>query len=197
MLLILGTTIPALPAAAQERASPPRPGVGQLPPGSYLASCRGARLNGNMLSAQCPGPSGAPIMSSLDTNSCRGRDIANDRGYLRCDGGGGGGPRPPRPPGPVPPTPPGPQPPMPPGHNVQAIVYTRADFRGQQLVVRGPIANLANYRGFNDAIRSVRITRGSLTVCADARYQGRCVTLRSSARDLNAVGMANRISSIR
>ena len=188
VLLLLGVA-PALPAIAQERASPPRPGGGgaQLPPGSYLNTCRGARLNGNMLSAQCPGPTGAPIMSSLDTNGCRGRDIANDRGYLRCNVVGG--PRPPQPPGPVPPTPP--------GQGLHAIGYTKANFRGRELVIRAPIADLANYRGFNDAIRSLRVVRGRPTVCADRRYQGRCITLRESSRDLNAAGMANRISSIR
>lgn len=199
-------------AFAQERTSPPRPpggGSSQLPQGSYLQTCRGANLNGNMLSAQCTGPTGAPVFSTLDTNGCRGRDIANDAGYLRCSSGAG--PRPPQPPRPQPPRPepPRPQPPRPPepprpvppqppvGGNFEAIVYTSANFRGQELRVRGPIANLANFRGFNDNVRSIRIVRGAAQVCVDARYRGQCVTLRRSVPDLRSVRMDNRISSIR
>lgn len=139
----------AVSVVAQERTSPPRPpgGSGALPSGSYSRTCRGANMNGNILSAQCPGPSGAPIFSSIDTNGCRGRDIANDGGYLRCNSGGG--PRPPEPPRPVPPrpVPPRPIPPVPPrpippeppvGGNFEAIVYTRANFQGQSMRIRGP-----------------------------------------------------------
>jgi hypothetical protein len=196
-----------LSAFTQERTSPPRPpgggNSGQLPQGSYLQTCRGANLNGNVLSAQCTGPTGAPVFSSLDTNGCRGRDISNDRGYLRCNAGGGGGPRPPepprpQPPRPVPPQPPRPIPPRPPvGGNFEAIVYTGANFRGQELRVRGPISNFGDFRGFNDNIRSIRIVRGAAQVCVDARYRGQCVTIRRSNPDLNSIRFANRISSIR
>lgn len=184
----------------QARTSPPRPPVGgSLPPGSYQRTCRGANMSGNMLSAQCPGPTGAPIYSSIDTNGCRGRDISNDRGYLRCNSGGGGGPRPPEPPRPVPPQPPRPVPPRPPVGNgsFQAVVYTGANYSGRYMTVREPIANLANFSGFNDNIRSIRIIRGRAQVCVDSRYNGHCVTIGRSYRDLHQIGMANRISSIR
>ena len=76
--------VSASAVTAQQSTSPTRPpSGGQLPSGSYQQTCRGANLNGNMLSAQCTGPISAPIFSSIDTNGCRGRDIANDRGYLR------------------------------------------------------------------------------------------------------------------
>lgn len=183
-------------ASAQERSSPPRPGHSTPPAGSYQRTCRGISMNGNMLSAQCTGPTGAPVHSSIDTNGCRGRDIANDRGYLRCNGGG---PRPPVPPRPIPPRPipPRPVPPVPPGGNFEAIAYTGANYRGQTLRIRGPIANLANHRGFNDNIRSLRIVRGRAQICVDAIYRGRCVTVSRSTSDLNSIGMGNRISSIR
>jgi len=247
-------------AFAQERTSPPRPpGGGQIPAGSYQSTCRGASMNGNMLSAQCTGPTGAPVFSSIDTNGCRGRDIANDRGYLRCNAGGGGGPRPPVPPRPVPPPQPpiptgsyqrscrgitingnilraqctntngapvsssidvngcrgqdiyndngrlrcggsGPQPPRPPvggGGNFQAIVYTSANYRGRMMTITGPISNFGDHPGFNDNIRSIRIIRGRAQVCVDSRYRGQCVTIGQSYSDLNRIGMANRISSIR
>lgn len=93
----------AVSASAQNRSSPPRPDS-PLPAGSYQQSCRGANMNGNILSAQCTNSRGAPVFSSIDTNGCRGRDIANDNGYLRCNAGGGAGPRPPVPPPAVIPT---------------------------------------------------------------------------------------------
>jgi hypothetical protein len=185
----------ATSAMAQERASPPRPGGGgNLPAGSYQRTCRGANLNGNLLSAQCPGPTGAPIMSSLDINGCRGRDIANDKGYLRCSSGGGG-PRPPQPP--PRPQPPRPVPPRPPAANFQAIAYTLPNYRGQKLVIQGPISDLSSRRGFNDRIRSLTVVRGRPQVCTDAGFRGRCVNVSQSQRDLARIGMANTISSIR
>jgi hypothetical protein len=177
-------------ALAQGRG-PPRPDPGgQVPPGSYQQTCRGISLDGNILRAQCRGPTGAPIFSSLDINGCRGRDIQNDAGYLRCNVIGG--PQPPRPPGPFPPGTPGP-----PSHRVQAIAYTLPNYRGRELPISGPIQNLANHRGFNDQIRSIRIMRGRIEVCTDSRYRGRCTTIRQSYRDLQAIGMSNAISSIR
>lgn len=175
-------------ASAQERASPPRPDPdGQIPPGSYQRTCRGISLRGNILRAQCPGPTGAPVTSSLDVNGCRGRDIQNDAGYLRCNVNGG--PRPPRPPQPVPP--------RPPSHGVQAIGYTLPNYRGRQLPISGPIQNLANHRGFNDQIRSIQVMRGRIEVCTDSNYRGRCVAIRQSYRDLQVIGMSGTISSIR
>ena len=104
----------------------------------------------------------------------------------------------PQPPRPQPPQPPRPIPPQPPiGGNFEAVLYTSAGFRGASLRVRGPIANLANFRGFNDNVRSIRIVRGAAQLCVDARYRGRCLTLRRSNPDLRSVRMDNRISSIR
>jgi hypothetical protein len=245
--------------AQPERASPvrPQPPGAQVPQGSYLRTCRGATMRGNMLSAQCTGPTGAPVFSSIDTNSCRGRDITNDRGYLRCSGNPGPIPPRPVPPRPVPPRPPqppagsyqqscrgitlvgnilraqcvnrrgapvsssldingcrgqdiynddgrlrcgrpGPRPPVPPPQpGVQAIVYTSVGYGGRQLAITGPIPNLASYPGLNDNIRSIRIIRGRVQACEDRLFGGRCVTLTRSYADLNAVGMGNRISSIR
>ena len=239
-------------ASAQERSSPARPpSGGSAPAGSYQQSCRGVNMNGNMLSAQCTNSSGAPVFSSLDTNSCRGRDIHNDNGYLRC--GSGGGPVPPTPTRPTPPpsgsyqqscrgismsgntlraqctntqgrpvsssldvngcrgkdihndngylrcSAAGPVPPVPPvgGGSFEAIAYTSANFGGRQLRIREPIANLGNFPGFNDNIRSIRIVRGRTEVCVDARYRGRCATISRSVGDLNRINMGNQISSIR
>lgn len=200
-LVVIGAVAAmAFSASAQQRTSPPRLPGGGIPPGSYQQTCRGISLNGNLLRAQCTNERGAPVSSTLDTNSCRGSDIRNDNGYLRCGSTGGGGPRPPVPPapGPRPPEPPRPEPPRPPsGGAFEVIAYTRANYSGQQLRIRQPIDNLANYRGFNDNIRSIRVIRGRVQICEDARYRGRCTTISRSTGDLNRVGMANRVSSIR
>lgn len=158
----------------------PVPPTPPIPTGSYQQSCRGITLNSNILRAQCTNMQGRPVSSSLDVNGCRGRDIRNDNGYLRCSTG------------PVPPVPP-------PGGGgaFEAIAYTSANFGGRHLRIRTPIANLSNIPGFNDNIRSIRIVRGRAEVCVDARYHGRCVTLSQSVSDLNRIGMGNRISSIR
>jgi hypothetical protein len=202
---VLASVSVSAAAFAQQQTSPTRPPPGgSLPSGSYLQTCRGANLNGNMLSAQCPNRRGAPVFSSIDTNSCRGRDIANDDGYLRCNaGGGGGGPRPPEPPRPVPPQPPRPVPPRPepprppvPGH-FSVIVYTGANYTGRAMAIDTPIANFGNFPGFNDNIRSIRVRSGRAQVCVDSRYNGRCVTLSQSVRDLHSIRMGNTISSIR
>lgn len=164
------------------RPEPPRPVV---PTGSYQQSCRGASMRGNTLTAQCTNRQGRPVSSSIDVNSCRGRDIYNDNGYLRCNAGGpgnggpGGGVQPPS------------------GGNYEAILYTSANYRGQSLRVRGAAPNLAWYPGFNDNVRSIRIVRGRAQVCVDANFRGACQTLGRSVPDLNRIGMGNRISSVR
>lgn len=159
----------------------PVPPTPPIPTGSYQQSCRGITLNGAILRAQCTNMQGRPVSSSLDVNGCRGRDIRNDNGYLRCSTG------------PVPPVPP----PGGGGGAFEAIAYTSANFGGRQLRIRTPIANLGNIPGFNDNIRSIRIISGRAEVCVDSRYRGRCVTLSQSVSDLNRIGMGNRISSIR
>jgi hypothetical protein len=195
-------------AVAQQHTSPTRPpSGGHAPSGSYQQSCRGVSMNGNMLSAQCPNTRGAPVFSSIDTNGCRGRDIANDNGYLRCNGGGPRPPEPPRPvpprpvpprpvpPRPVPPRPEPPRPPVPGSFNV--TVYTGVNYTGRSMTLRTAVANFGNFPGFNDNIRSIRINSGRVQVCVDSRYNGRCTTLDRSVRDLNSFRMANVISSIR
>lgn len=170
-------------ASAQERM---RPGYGGgVPQGSYLESCRDIRLDGSLLRARCEARNGAPVTSFIDINSCRGRDIANDRGYLRCERDGGDRPGWGAGPG------------SGPGDRVRAVGYTEPNFRGRELPIYGPIENLAKTAGFNDTLRSIRLRRGDLEVCADSRYRGGCVVISRSIRDLGEVGMANRISSIR
>lgn len=55
-----------------------------LPGGSYQQSCNNARMNGSTLYASCTAANGQWINSSINVNNCRGTDIANRNGYLRC-----------------------------------------------------------------------------------------------------------------
>ena len=57
-----------------------------MPGGSYTSSCQNIRMNGDMITARCTAPNGAMIRSSTSA-FCRG-DIANNNGYLVCNGGG-------------------------------------------------------------------------------------------------------------
>jgi len=68
-------------------------GVGgaRPPSGSYQQTCRDARMQGSTLSASCRDNRNRWQSSSINTNNCRGRDIANINGRLTCSGGGGGG----------------------------------------------------------------------------------------------------------
>lgn len=65
-------------------------GGGQLPPGSWRASCDQAYMSGYTLVAICRDRGGNRVRSSLDIRACNGRDIANYDGRLSCRGGGGG-----------------------------------------------------------------------------------------------------------
>lgn len=60
---------------------------GGLPYGTYSRTCQNIRMNGNMLSANCQKVDGGWRNTSIDYRSCRGSQIINDNGVLRCSGG--------------------------------------------------------------------------------------------------------------
>jgi hypothetical protein len=71
------------------------PAAAQLPQGSYLRSCRDARLEGHTLVAVCRGITGSWERTVLpEIGRCVG-DIANVDGALRCRRGGAFPPPPP------------------------------------------------------------------------------------------------------
>lgn len=69
---------------------------------------------------------------------------------------------------------------------------------GQTMVVRDAIANLDDYRGWNDAVTAVEVKSGSWELCREA-YWSRCTTVRPGTRihNLSAIGMAGQMSSLR
>ena len=59
-------------------------GNGYAPGGSYQGSCINIQSRGGSLTASCTAPNGQRITSSINPSACRGADIANVNGYLRC-----------------------------------------------------------------------------------------------------------------
>ncbi|AIY42374.1 Cyanovirin-N domain protein [Collimonas arenae] len=61
-----------------------------LPPGTYLQSCRDIRIRGDVLEAVC-GSGNGNVRTSISLYSCRSGSFENINGNLQCTGGGGGG----------------------------------------------------------------------------------------------------------
>jgi uncharacterized protein YcfJ len=81
--------------------------------------------------------------------------------------------------------------------SAQITFYEGEGFHGRTFATDRPVANFAR-TGFNNRASSVVVDRGRWEVCEDARFQGRCVVLRRGSYDsLRAMGMDNRISSVR
>jgi hypothetical protein len=70
-------------------------------------------------------------------------------------------------------------------------------FRGRQYGVNGSMPNL-DPAGFNDRAQSAIVRSGTWQLCADMFFRGDCVTLQPGEYPtLQAMGMANRLSSLR
>lgn len=69
---------------------------------------------------------------------------------------------------------------------------------GQTMVVRDAIANLDDYRGWNDAVTAVEVHSGAWELCREA-YFSRCTTVRAGTRirNLSAIGLSGQMSSLR
>lgn len=186
-------TVPSGSAEAQAQAR-------GAPRGSYAQSCTGSYVNQGRLYADCRDRRGNMRETSIELGRCSSSDIGNDNGLLVCynhrgdyedngrpGGGNGGNPGWPGGPG---------------GGNgggwgnTSITVYQDANYRGRSMTFREAIPNLRN-SGLNDAISSMRLSRGSWEVCEDANYRGRCQVINGDVRDLGRTGMNDRISSLR
>ncbi|MEO7391325.1 MAG: beta/gamma crystallin-related protein [Ramlibacter sp.] len=79
----------------------------------------------------------------------------------------------------------------------QITFYEGEDFRGRAVTVDRRLGDMGR-EGFNDRASSIVIDRGRWEVCEHNRFEGRCVVLRrGSYPSLRAMGMDNRISSVR
>jgi hypothetical protein len=76
-------------------------------------------------------------------------------------------------------------------------LYSEPGFQGERRTFNFDVANLAD-TGFNDRAQSVRIRgRGEVQFCQDKDFRSRCVVLSSDEPDLNRIGFARTISSLR
>jgi uncharacterized protein YcfJ len=81
--------------------------------------------------------------------------------------------------------------------SAQVTFYEGESFHGRAFTASGAV-NDFGHTGFNDRASSVVVASGRWEVCENARFNGRCVVLRPGSYDsLRAMGMGNRISSVR
>jgi len=75
--------------------------------------------------------------------------------------------------------------------------YAREGFRGEAFTTDKQVRNFERF-GYNDKASSVVVDRGRWEVCEGAGFQGRCAVLRRGSYDsLRAMGLNNRVSSVR
>ncbi|MET4684826.1 beta/gamma crystallin-related protein [Brevundimonas faecalis] len=171
------------------------------PRGSYAQTCSGSYVNRGRLYADCRDTRGAMRETSIELARCSSEEIHNDNGLLVCGrnrgdyedsnrpgrpgrpdrpgggwgGGNGGGWG---------------------GGSGSITVYRDADYRGQSQTFNSEIRNLRDY-GMNDAISSVRLSRGSWELCEHADFRGRCEVVRGDIRTLRDLDFNDRVSSLR
>ena len=81
--------------------------------------------------------------------------------------------------------------------SAQVTFYEREGFDGRTFTTERRVGNFERY-GFNDRASSVVVLRELWEVCADIRFEGRCVVLRPGRYpSLAAMGMNDRVSSVR
>ena len=79
----------------------------------------------------------------------------------------------------------------------QVTFYEGEGFRGRAFTTNAQVGDFGR-AGFNDRASSVVVDKGRWEVCEHARFQGRCVVLRSgNYESLARLGMENSISSVR
>ncbi len=79
----------------------------------------------------------------------------------------------------------------------EIVLYDTEGFDGRTFSTREPVENLTR-QGFNDRASSIAIRSGIWEVCSDARFSGRCVTLRAGQYpSLQSMALNDRISSVR
>ena len=74
------------------------------------------------------------------------------------------------------------------------VIYEHGDFGGRGLPTNGTVNNLGD---INDQGSSIRVRKGRWEVCEHGNLQGRCVEVSSDVRNLNTLGMNDRISSVK
>lgn len=81
------------------------------------------------------------------------------------------------------------------GGGDEAVIFEHPNFRGDGLVVDGPIYNLKR-SGFNDKVSSIEV-RGAWEICVDPDFRGRCVVVDRPEGHLSSIRMNDNITSLR
>ena len=81
--------------------------------------------------------------------------------------------------------------------SAQVRFYEHDNFAGRSFTAERPVGDFARF-GFNDRASSAIVRGGRWQVCSDARFGGRCVTLRPGRYpSLGAMGLNDAVSSAR
>lgn len=80
------------------------------------------------------------------------------------------------------------------GSRERVILYSNANFSGRSLSITDSRTSLGDFR---DAAQSLDVVAGRWEVCDQELYRGNCREVTGGVRDLRAIGMNNRIQSIR
>ena len=81
--------------------------------------------------------------------------------------------------------------------SAQVRLFKHDNFTGRSIVTDRSIRDLSNH-GFNDDASSVVVRGGPWTLCSEARFRGRCVTLRPGRyASLTPMGLNDKVSSLR
>ena len=78
----------------------------------------------------------------------------------------------------------------------QIILYKDDNFRGQQLVVEGPVDRIKTLH-FDDRVSSVRVMSGTWLLCGDDVYRGECITVSHDEPRLGRLNFDDKLSSLR
>ncbi|WP_394755496.1 beta/gamma crystallin-related protein [Rhodoferax sp.] len=81
--------------------------------------------------------------------------------------------------------------------SAQVTLFEQEGYQGESFTTSRTVDNLAR-RGFNDSASSAVVVGVRWEACEDQRFSGRCVVLRPGKYpSLNAMGLSNRITSVR
>ncbi|NDP37481.1 MAG: glycine zipper 2TM domain-containing protein [Rhodoferax sp.] len=81
--------------------------------------------------------------------------------------------------------------------SAQVTLFEQDGYRGESFTTSRTVDNLER-RGFNDRASSAVVVGARWEACEDQRFNGRCVVLRPGKYpSLNAMGLSNRVTSVR
>lgn len=83
---------------------------------------------------------------------------------------------------------------FPPTPSLELVLYENMRFGGRPFPVTGAMSTLP---GFNNRAESLRVNGGLWELCERPGFRGRCVTVSGNVGDLGALGLRNKVASVR